>query len=118
MSLRLDLLSLILNMAFIIQYLSQNYIFFFNFTYSVRRFRVPQGVRTPQVEDHWYRAMRDKRFSLGVTATKDWEHVAFPGDIRLTTDSRKIWAQIAMQKTGALPSMDSDKQLCWMTKLM
>jgi hypothetical protein len=58
MSLRPDLLWLNLNLALIIQCLSRNNIYFFNFTYPLRCLRVPPGVHVPQVEYHWPRESR------------------------------------------------------------
>jgi hypothetical protein len=58
MSLHPGLLLLAQNLALIIQCLSQYniyiyiYINIFNFTYSVRYFRVPPGVRVPKNEEH------------------------------------------------------------------
>jgi hypothetical protein len=42
----------IINPGLIIQCLSRKINIFFSFTYPLRRFRVPPGVRVPQVEDH------------------------------------------------------------------
>jgi hypothetical protein len=53
-SLRPGLQRLTLNVALIIQCLSWNN-FLFNFTYPVRCFRLPLGVRVPQVEYHCFK---------------------------------------------------------------